>query len=107
MFTLPIDALRDPPPYLRVREVKEWYVDYLAEMLLDEKGDHEDLTAPLLVIASATKSDFRPKSANSYTYEVCCWQTMAVHYQGYRAIKCTINIWEPDTKVIRLRSLYD
>ena len=70
MFNLPVDSLRDPPPHLRVREVKEWYVDYLAGMLLEEEGDHEDLTAPLLVIASVSKSEFRLKNMNKYTFQV-------------------------------------
>lgn len=55
VFSLPVDSLRDPPPHLRVRDVKEWYVDYLVGMLLEEDGDHEDLTAPLLVIASCSE----------------------------------------------------
>ena len=63
--------MREPPPYLRVREVKEWYVDYLMTMLLEEENDHENLTAPLLVLASVTKADFQLKSLTNYTYEVC------------------------------------
>ena len=39
--------------------MKEWYVDYLVQMQLDENKDHEDLTAPLLVIASVSKSEFK------------------------------------------------
>ena len=70
VFTLPVSTLRDPPPYLKVREVKLWYVDYLAKMLVEEDSDHEDLTAPLLVVASVSQSDFRQKNMNSYTYEV-------------------------------------
>jgi len=70
VLSLPVDSLRDSPPHLRVREVKEWYVDYLVGMLLEEDGDHEDLTAPLLVIASVKKSEFRLKNMNRYTYEV-------------------------------------
>ena len=70
MSTLPVDTLRDPPPYLRVREVKEWYVEYLAGMLLEENSDHEDLTAPLLVIASVSQRDFQLKNVNTYTYKV-------------------------------------
>ena len=62
-------TLTGPPPYLKVREVKQWYVDYLP-MLLKEDGDHEDLTALLLVIASVTQCDFRQRNINSYTYEV-------------------------------------
>lgn len=55
VFSLPVDSLRDPPPHLRVRDVKEWYVDYLVGMLLEEDGDHEDLTAPFLIIASCSE----------------------------------------------------
>lgn len=63
-------ALVDPPEFLRVREVRDWYVNYLAGMLLQDKGDHEDLTAPLLVIASVTKDKFQETNINKYTYEV-------------------------------------
>ena len=45
-------------------------MDYLQEMLLEEKGDHEDLTAPLLVIASVDKEEFKQKQMNNYSYEV-------------------------------------
>lgn len=71
VYNLPVCSLREPPQYLRVREVKDWYVDYLMEMLLDEETDHEDLTSPLLVVASVTKRDFKSKNIHSYTYEVC------------------------------------
>ena len=54
VYHLPVTSLKEPPPFLRVR-----YVDYLAEMLLEDKGDHEDLTAPLLVTASVGKQDFK------------------------------------------------
>ena len=70
MFSVPVTALVEPPAFLRVREVKDWYVDYLAGMLLQDKGDHEDLTAPLLVIASVTKDKFQETNINTYTYEV-------------------------------------
>ena len=70
VYNLPIDLLREPPDYLRVREVKEWFVEYLMGMLEEEETDHEDLTAPLLVIVSCTKDEFRPKHLQKYTYEV-------------------------------------
>jgi hypothetical protein len=50
--------------------VKEWYVDYLAEMLSNFEEDHEDLTAPLLVIASVTKEEFKLINKDKYTYQV-------------------------------------
>lgn len=53
-----------------MREVKEWYVEYLAGMLLEENSDHEDLIAPLLVIASVNQRDFQLKNVNTYTYKV-------------------------------------
>lgn len=53
--------LREPPDYLRVREVKEWFVDYLVDMLRDAESDHEDLTAPLLVIVSCSKGEFKAR----------------------------------------------
>ncbi len=72
VFSLPVNTLQDPPGFLRVREVKDWYVDYLANMLHEDKGDHEDLTAPLLVIASVNKDGFQERNIGKYTYEVCC-----------------------------------
>lgn len=53
-----------------VRDTKEWYVDYLADMLSKSEEDHEDLTAPLLVIASVTKEEFRSTNKDKYTYQV-------------------------------------
>ncbi len=63
--------LQDPPEYLRVREVRNWYIDYQVEMIGDETADHEDLTAPLLVVASVTKEDFKVQNVNKYTCQVC------------------------------------
>lgn len=61
--------------------MKEWFVEYLMEMLLEEDSDHEDLTAPLLVIASVTKEDFKLKNFQDYTYEV--WMTIISPVSGY------------------------
>ena len=44
-FTLPISCLKDPPATLKVRDMKEWYIEYLAEMLAND--DQEDLASPL------------------------------------------------------------
>lgn len=63
VHSLPVHKLQLPPQHLQVREVKEWYVDYLVGMLSEEKDDHEDLTAPLLVIASADKERMQVKRA--------------------------------------------
>lgn len=49
-----MDNLRDPPDHLHVLEVKEWYVKLLMKMLKEEAEDHEELTAALLMICSAT-----------------------------------------------------
>ena len=68
VFTLPVSALRNPPPYLRVREVKNWYVDYLATLLTNE--DAEDLTAPFMLVVSVDTTAFQANNTNSYTYEV-------------------------------------
>ena len=70
VYDLPIDSLREPPDYLRVREVKEWFVEHLVGMLKAEDSDHEDLTAPLLVIASCTKEEFKLRNVQKHTYEV-------------------------------------
>ena len=39
-------------------------------MLLQDKGNHEDLTAPLLVITSVMKDKFQERNISKYTYEV-------------------------------------
>ena len=70
VFTVPVSLLREPAPYLRVRDTKEWYVDFLVGLLLEEEEDHEDITAPLLVVCSVTKSEFKQKFINNYTFEV-------------------------------------
>ena len=67
-FALPLYTLRDPLEYLRVRDVKEWYVDYLITLIGEE--DAEDLTAPFLVVASVAASVFVASKISSYTYEV-------------------------------------
>ena len=69
-YNIQISQLREPPEYLQVREVKEWYIEYLEEMLLDDTGDHEDLTSPLLVLASVSKEEFREKCMDKYSYQV-------------------------------------
>ena len=56
-----VHLLKDPPPYLKVREVKQWYVDYLTKMSVKEDDDHEDLTVPL-AIASTSECDFSRKT---------------------------------------------
>lgn len=67
-FTLPISALREPSPTLKVRDVKQWYVDFLAEMLTSD--DNEMMASPLLVIASVGIEEFKSEHFSSYTYEV-------------------------------------
>lgn len=59
-----------------MREVKEWYIEYLVGVLLEEGDDHEDITAPLLVIAPVSKADFTVKKLNGYSYEVCMLQIL-------------------------------
>ena len=67
-FTLPFASLNEPSPTLQVRDVKDWYVEYLADMLAED--DQEELASPLLVIASVTKLEFRPERLGAYFYEV-------------------------------------
>ena len=72
-FSLNITNLREPPEYLKIREVKEWYVELLMKILEGSEGgyeDYEELTAPLLVICSVGKQDFKMKSLHTYTYQV-------------------------------------
>ena len=71
-YSLNITSLRDPPDLLRVREVKEWHVELLMKLMEGKEGycDHEELTAPLLVLCSVSKQEFRLKSLNNYTYQV-------------------------------------
>ena len=58
VFDVPVAKLVEPPPSLRVREVEEWYVKMLEDMIASEHGDHEDLTAPLLAIVSLPSKNF-------------------------------------------------
>lgn len=49
-----------------MRDVKQWYVEYLAEKLtVDDKE-----SSPLLVVASVGKEEFGPEPLASYTYMV-------------------------------------
>ena len=43
---------------------------YLVTLLSNEESDHEELTAPLLVIASVDASEFQHRNVEQYTYEV-------------------------------------
>lgn len=65
-----VSHLKDPSPQYQIRDVKEWYVQYLASLLSDKESDHEELTAPLLVIASVEASAFQHRHVERYTYEV-------------------------------------
>ena len=69
-YNVSLDQLNSPSPLLRVREVKEWFVEYLAEELKKENNDHEEMTAPLVIIAKVTKEEFRTRDLSSYTFEV-------------------------------------
>ena len=69
-YQIPIEQLHEPPPCLQVREVKQWYVDYLVKMLQNDLDDHEDLTAPLLVVTSVKKKQFSTANIDKYTYQV-------------------------------------
>ena len=75
-----MEKLSDPPPdYLRIRDVKELYMNFIAKGLKDKENDHEELTSPLLVIASVSKSEFRDKNIIKYTYQVCLKIAMLLH----------------------------
>ena len=95
-FDVSMDNLQDPPDHLRVREVKEWYVELLMKMLKEEAQDHEDLTAPLLVVCSATKDDFKQRASHTYTYQV------VGGVQRFTAI-CRINKVEGSRKITARR----
>ncbi len=69
-YQIPVELLQEPPTFLQIRDVKQWYVEYLVEMLSTTEGDHEDLTSPLLVVASVKKEDFRMSNKDKYTYQV-------------------------------------
>ena len=70
VYDLSFDLLSEPSDYYQVREVKEWFVQYLVTMLQDKETDHEDLTDPLLVIASCAANEFKAANQHNYTYEV-------------------------------------
>ena len=52
---------------IRIRDVKEWYVDYLVGEMQKDVGDLEELIPPFVVIASCTQDNF---NISSYTFEV-------------------------------------
>lgn len=68
-YQIPFELLHEPPPSLKIREVKEWYVQYLMDILTED--DHENITAPLLVVASVTKDMFHVQNIDKYFYQVC------------------------------------
>ena len=70
IINIQVDKLWEPPKELSIRDVKEWYVDLLAKFLKKEENDKEDLTLPILVVASVEKKEFKEKNANKYTYQV-------------------------------------
>lgn len=69
-FSVCVEQMRPPQDQLRVLDVKQWYVDHLVDMISEEDDDHEDLTAPMLVIASVPKKVFKERSAEKYTHQV-------------------------------------
>ena len=69
-YNISLDQLRNPSPLLKVRDVKEWYVEYLAEEFKKEKNDHEEMTASLVVIGNVTREEFRTRELNSYSFQV-------------------------------------
>ncbi len=84
MYDLSFDLLKEPSDYYQVREVKEWFVQYLVNMLKEEETDHEDLTDPLLVIASCSVNDFKAVNRHNYTYEVKSFSKLLmlnIHYK--------------------------
>ena len=69
LYTLQVSHLKDPSPQYQIRDVKDWYVQYLANLLSGKDSDQEELTAPLLVIASVEASVFQHRHVERYTYE--------------------------------------
>ncbi len=68
MYDLSFDLLKEPSDYYQVvREVKEWFVQYLVNMLKEEETDHEAMTDPQLVIASCSVNEFKVANGHNYT----------------------------------------
>ncbi len=88
MYDLSFDLLKEPSGYYQViREVKEWFVQYLVNVLKEEETDHEDLTDPLLVIASCSVNEFKAVNQHNYTYEVKSFSKLLmlnIHYKHNR-----------------------
>ena len=61
-----------PDDIVLIRDVKPWYVAKLKEDISSEQGDHEDITSPLVVIASVTVDEFNEDNIDDYTYYVSC-----------------------------------
>ncbi len=56
-------------------------------MLKEEETDHEDLTDPLLVIASCSVNEFKAVNRHNYTYEVKSFSKLLmvhIHYKHNR-----------------------
>ena len=61
-----------PDDIVLIRDVKPWYIAKLKEDISSERGDHEDITSPLVVIASVTVDEFNEEDIDDYTYYVIC-----------------------------------
>ena len=85
-----MDLLQEAPEYIRIRDVKEWCVDFLVEELQRDAGDHEELTPPFVAIASCARDDFRVRNISSYTFEVI---------GGVHHFKVVTKINELETKI--------
>ncbi len=86
MYDLSFDLLKEPSDYYQVREgeVKEWFVQYLVSMLKEEETDHEELTDPLLVIASCSVNEFKAVNRHNNTYDVKWFSKLLmsnIHYK--------------------------
>ena len=80
VYDLPVANLLEPPSALRVRDEKKWYVEYLEEMMSDVYGDHEDLTAPLLVLSPVATSEFAAEDLTQYKFTVSTKNNEYRHY---------------------------
>ena len=80
VFDIPVTKLEEPPPSLRVGEIKDWYVKVLEDMFSSAHGDHEDLTAPLLAIVSVSSKSFSQSKIPHFSYTVCTISIMVMFW---------------------------
>lgn len=67
---MPITKMSKPPENLQIRDIKEWYVDYLVHQMKNGDCEGESLTSPMVVVSSCTKTTFDSSKLGDYSFQV-------------------------------------